>query len=466
VSSRHYSPRSISIVVTDMTWLVVSLAVAVGIDLSLQHPDVYPDELAVQVGFAAVLYLGAFYYADLYNFSELRLRREIVAAGVRAFSTLALLFGLLFVFTPWLEIRSFTVLLHLILTTAFIIVVRTRIDGILTRYGVFTRTAIVGTGSEARALAVEILKRPENGHELTWFVSPEAQTGAIELRTPNPGLCTVPVIPAVTLLQQAREAHIKRILVATADLGADLPVHELLRCKAEGFPVEDGHTFYERLLGRILTDRLRPEWLIFSDGFARSGGARAAKRAVDLIAATGLLVVTLPLCLLVALAIKLQDRGPVLFGQVRVGLQGKLFTLWKFRSMRVDAEARTGATWAGANDPRITPVGRWIRHLRIDEIPQGWNVLCGDMSFVGPRPERPEFVATLRQKIPYYDYRSTVRPGISGWAQVNLPYTATVDDSREKLEYDLYYLKNFSVLMDLFILFRTIKIIVFGWGSR
>jgi len=466
VTSRHYSPRSISIVVTEMTWLVLSLAVAVGLDLTLQHADIYPDRLVAQVGFAAVLYLGAFYYADLYNFSELRLRREIVAAGVRAFSTLALLFGALFVFTRWLEVRSSTVLLHLILTTAFIIVVRTRIDGVLTHYGIFTRTAIVGTGSEARALAAEILKRPENGHELTWFVSPGAQTGTIELRTPNPGLCAIPVIPAATLLERARAAHIKRILVATADLGTDLPVHELLRCKAEGIPVEDGHTFYERLLGRILTDRLRPEWLIFSGGFVRSAAARIGKRIVDLVAATCLLLVTLPLCLLVALAIKLEDGGPVLFGQVRVGLQGKLFTLRKFRSMRVDAETQSGARWAEANDSRITRVGRWIRQLRIDEIPQAWNVLHGDMSFVGPRPERPEFVAILRQKIPYYDYRSTVRPGITGWAQVNLPYTATIDDSRDKLEYDLYYLKNFSVLMDLFILFRTVKIIVFGWGSR
>ncbi len=466
MSNRHYSPRSVSIVVTEMTWLFVSLAVLVGLDLTLQYSDVYPDEFVAQVGFAAVLYLSAFYYADLYNFSELRLRREIVAAGVRAFSTLALLFGVIFLFTQWFEIHSWTVLVHLILTTAFIIVVRTRIDGVLTRYGVFTRTAIVGTGPEARALAVEILKRPENGHQLAWFVSTDAQPDTIEVRTPNPGVSTIPVIPAATLLQRAREARIKQILVATADLGVTLPVHELLRCKAEGFPVEDGHTFYERLLGRILTDRLRPEWLIFSGGFVRSAGARIGKRIVDLVAATCLLAVTLPLCLLVALAIKLEDRGPALFGQVRVGLEGKLFKLWKFRSMRVDAEARTGATWAGANDPRITRAGRWIRHLRIDEIPQVWNVLRGDMSFVGPRPERPEFVAMLRREIPYYDYRSTVRPGITGWAQVNLPYTATVDDSREKLEYDLYYLKHFSVLMDLFILFRTVKIILFGWGSR
>ncbi len=466
MSNRHYSPRSISIVVTELAWLLISLGAAVGIDLTLQRSDIHPIRLLQQVSFASLLYVGAFYYADLYNFSELRLRREVVSAGVRAFSTLALVFGVLFLFTQRLAIHSSTILVHLVLTTAFIIVIRTRIDGVLTRYGVFTRTAIVGTGPEARALAEQIARRPENGHKLVWFVSVDPQVSTIDVHTPNPGVRAVPVIPAATLLQRARDEGVKRILVATADLGDRLPVDELLRCKAEGLGVEDGHTFYERLLGRILTERLRPEWLIFSGGFARSAGARAAKRMVDLAAAIGLLVVTLPLCLVVALVIKLEDGGPVFFGQVRVGWRGKLFTLRKFRSMRVDAEAQTGPTWADTNDARVTRVGRWVRSLRIDEIPQAWNVLQGDMSFVGPRPERPEFVATLRQQIPYYEYRHAVRPGITGWAQVKLPYTATVEDAREKLEYDLYYLKNFSVLMDLFILFRTVKIILFGWGSR
>ena len=466
MTNRYYSPRSVSIVVTELTWLLVSLAVAFRLDLTLQSSAVHPERLVQQVGFAVMLYLGAFYYADLYNFSELRLRTEVVAAGVRAFSALAMMFGVLFLWTQWFTVHSSTILVHLVLTTAFVIVVRTRIDEVLTRYGVFTRTAIVGIGPEARALAEAIVHRPEYGHKVVCFVSTDPNTTAIELHAPNPGVYAVPVIPPATLLSRAREERIKRILVAAADLGATLPVDELLRCKAEGLSVEDGHTFYERLLGRILTDRLRPEWLIFSGGFERSAGARAGKRTLDLIAATCLLVLTIPLCVLVACAIKLEDRGPVLFGQVRVGLQGKLFKLWKFRSMRVDAEAQTGPMWADANDPRVTWVGRWIRDLRIDEIPQAWNVLHGDMSFVGPRPERPKFVATLRQQIPYYEHRHAVRPGITGWAQVNLPYTATVEDAREKLEYDLYYLKNFSVLMDLFILFRTVKIILFGWGSR
>jgi lipopolysaccharide/colanic/teichoic acid biosynthesis glycosyltransferase len=201
-------------------------------------------------------------------------------------------------------------------------------------------------------------------------------------------------------------------------------------------------------------------------GPRRSGAALPSKRAVDLAAATGVLVLTAPLSLLVAMLIKLDDGGPVLFRQVRVGQHGLPFVLRKFRSMKVDAEAETGPVWAQADDPRVTRIGRWIRILRIDEIPQAWNVLRGDMSFVGPRPERPEFVATLRSEIPFYDQRHNVRPGITGWAQVNHPYAATVQDARRKLEYDLDYLRSFSISKDLLIMLRTIRIILFGWGSR
>lgn len=195
-------------------------------------------------------------------------------------------------------------------------------------------------------------------------------------------------------------------------------------------------------------------------------GARALKRFLDVVAALCLLVVSAPLCALVALAIKLEDGGPILFRQTRVGRKGSLFTLRKLRSMRPDAEAESGPQWATVNDPRVTRIGGWIRALRIDEIPQAWNVLIGEMSFVGPRPERPEFVATLRETIPHYDYRHNVRPGITGWAQVNQPYTASVEHPVIKQEYDLYYLEHISARLDVLILVRTIKIILLGWGSR
>lgn len=196
--------------------------------------------------------------------------------------------------------------------------------------------------------------------------------------------------------------------------------------------------------------------------FGGSRLLRISKRTMDVVAATTVLVLTAPLGLLVATLVKLEDGGPVIFRQSRVGHRGVPFTLRKFRSMRVDAEAETGPTWARKNDPRVTCVGRWIRALRIDEIPQMWNVLRGEMSFVGPRPERPEFVDSLRQAIPFYDHRHALRPGITGWAQIHLPYAATVEDAREKLEYDLYYVKHVSVWLDLAIMLRTIGMILFG----
>jgi len=219
------------------------------------------------------------------------------------------------------------------------------------------------------------------------------------------------------------------------------------------------------MLGRISAADLAWESRLPKEADGRYG-ARVLKRAVDVLAAICLLVLSAPLCALVALAIKLEDGGPVLSRQTRVGRGGALFTLRKLRSMRPDAEAESGPQCAAVDDLRVTRIGRWVRALRIDEIPQAWNVLVGEMSFVGPRPERPEFVATLRTTIPHYDYRHNVRPGITGWAQVNQPYTASVEYPGTKQQYDLYYLEHISVWLDCLILLRTVKIILLGWGSR
>ena len=466
MTTRHYSPRSVAIVATELTWIPVTLAGAIALDLARRHVVLLPHQLVEQVAAVTLLYVAAFYYCNLYDFSGAQLRRELVTAALLAFSVLAVIFGTLFLWTEWFQFCSATMVAHWVLTAAFMLVLRTRIGALLSHFGIVTKIAIFGTGPRARQLAEEILSRRESGHEVCCFVGGRGAAGALELGKPNPGTVRVPVIPSSALLEFACQQRLKRILVATTDLGDALPVDDLLRCKTEGYEVEDGHTFYERLLGRILVADLSPQWLIFSDGFARPARARAVKRVMDVIGATALLIVNVPLFALLALAIKLEDGGPVLFRQTRTGRDGTPFDLYKFRSMRVDAEVETGPKWAEHGDPRVTRIGRWIRWLRIDEIPQAWNVLRGDMSFVGPRPERPEFVATLRTLIPYYDQRHAVQPGITGWAQVNFPYGATVEDARQKLEYDLYYLKNFSLLMDAVIMLRTLKTVFFGLGSR
>ena len=255
------------------------------------------------------------------------------------------------------------------------------------------------------------------------------------------------------------------ILVALGEMRRALPADELLECRLQGINVEDWPTFYEKQTGKILVTNLRPSWLIFSDGFKKTNTTQMVKRAMDVALAFTALVLSLPPMAIVACAIRLDSKGPILFRQQRVGERGRVFVLKKFRSMTVDAE-RDGPVWATARDPRVTRVGRWLRRSRLDELPQFWNVLAGDMSFVGPRPERPEFVETLQREIPFYRGRHSVRPGITGWAQVRHPYAASVEDSMEKLQYDLYYIKNLSPLLDLVVLLSTLQVVLFGRGAR
>jgi exopolysaccharide biosynthesis polyprenyl glycosylphosphotransferase len=230
--------------------------------------------------------------------------------------------------------------------------------------------------------------------------------------------------------------------------------------------VEEREALYEKLYGKIAVESLRPSYLIFSPGFNKSRLTLASKRTLDLLVATLGLLLSLPLIALAAVAIRLDSRGPILLRQPRVGQDGIPFIVYKFRSMTVDAESRSGPVWASKGDSRITRVGRIIRLLRIDEIPQMWNVLKGEMSFVGPRPERPFFVQELMRVIPYYSQRLTVKPGISGWAQICYPYGSSARDALEKLQYDLYYIKNMSLLFDLTIILRTIRVVLFQQGAR
>ncbi len=267
------------------------------------------------------------------------------------------------------------------------------------------------------------------------------------------------------LLSLADELRPDLILVALTEMRRALPAEDLLECRLRGINVEEWPTFYEKQTGKILVANLRPSWLIFSDGFVKTETTRMVKRAMDIGLALIGLGLSLPVMALVALAVKLDSKGPMLFRQKRVGERGRIFVLNKFRSMSVDAE-RNGAVWATAGDPRVTRVGRLIRRTRLDELPQFWNVLVGDMSFVGPRPERPEFVGTLQREIPFYMGRHSVKPGITGWAQVRHRYAASVEDSMEKLQYDLYYIKNLSPLLDLVILLSTLQVVLFARGSR
>jgi sugar transferase (PEP-CTERM system associated) len=245
-----------------------------------------------------------------------------------------------------------------------------------------------------------------------------------------------------------------------------LPVRDLVRLRVEGVRVEDAPSVIASLTGRVWINTVKPSWFLFSDGFHRSRWIAIVKRALDLAFGIAGLLLMAPAMAALAIAIRLESRGPILYLQVRVGLRGRTFQLWKFRSMRIDAEHMTGAQWARQEDPRVTRVGRFIRKYRLDEMPQFLNIIRGEMSFIGPRPERPEFVKKLRQEISYYDERHSVRPGLTGWAQVQYQYGASVEDAWRKLEYDLFYLQNMSIFFDLVILLKTVRIVLTGQGGR
>jgi sugar transferase (PEP-CTERM system associated) len=315
------------------------------------------------------------------------------------------------------------------------------------------RVYILGTGERAQRLVRGLRDRSALGVEVVGW------TGDVEGELTRDSV-------ASHLLGLARDKGVHRVIVAMPDRRGTLPVEELLDMRLSGVTVEEATSWLERISGRIEVEQLYPSWLIFADGFRFSGFFRLVRRALNFLMALVGIVISLPLIPFIMLAVKLDSSGPVLYRQRRVGRRGVIFNCFKFRTMRVDAEADTGATWATDDDPRITRVGKFLRSSRLDEVPQLWCVLRGDMHFVGPRPERPEFVEWLSQEIPYYGVRHVVRPGITGWAQVQYKYGNTIDDAREKLQYDLFYIKNASLGLDLLIMFQTIKIVLLGRGAQ
>ena len=315
------------------------------------------------------------------------------------------------------------------------------------------RVYVLGTGERAQRLLNGLRQRSELGIEVAGW------TGNIE------GELTRDTV-ATHLMGLVRQKRVHRVIVAMPDRRGTLPVEELLDLRLKGLKVEEATSWLERISGKIEVEQLYPSWLIFAEGFRFRGVFMTTKRLLStVVAGIGLLLAS-PLVPFICLAIKLDSPGPVRYRQKRTGRGGEIFDCYKFRTMRADAEADTGATWALDDDPRITRVGRWLRRFRLDEIPQLWCVLMGDMAFVGPRPERPEFVQWLSKEIPYYGVRHVVRPGITGWAQVQYKYGNTLEDAREKLQYDLFYIKNASIGLDLLIMFHTIKIVLLGRGAR
>ncbi len=405
--------------------------------------------VALQVSLVAV---GAYGVA---SFLSLR----FAAARLAVALSLGVMFlSLIFFLVPALALWRSNLLYATVIATVLLVTVRALLGKTLGGETFKRRIVVLGAG--ARAARIEALSEQPG---VNFVVAGFVRMGEVEpvVRDAMPR-ADIPNLAAHIVDQNASE-----VVLALDERRNALPMKDLLRVRTTGVQVSEISSFLERETGRIDLKSVNPSWLIFSDGFASSRMLSSVfKRAFDIFASGLLLIVTLPIILLTAIAIKLESKGPAFYRQRRVGLYNEGFDILKLRSMRQDAEVAGKAVWAAEDDPRITRIGRFIRKVRIDELPQTWTVLKGEMSFVGPRPERPQFVQELEDQLPFYAERHMVKPGITGWAQINYPYGASIDDSRHKLEYDLYYAKNYSPFLDMLILLQTLRVVLWPAGAR
>ena len=455
--------RSLTLAGCETALMIGAVIVATSLRFGPQRAN---DILVSENGIFKVLLIVAIaqislYYADLYDLRVATDRRELYTRLIQALASTSFALALLYFWLPDLMVGRGVFLIAAVLVIAIVVGWRVAFEWLSGRVGPREKLLLVGTSPAAVGLARELFEaRHELGVEIAGFIDPDpAKVGTSLL---NPGIVgTIEDIPTIV-----RAHGVDRVVVSLADARGTLPMDKLLEMKLEGVSFDHLASVYEQYTGKIAVENLRPSWLIFSDGFRKSRFLGTIKRAMDVACALLGLVLAGPLMLLAAAAIRLTSPGPVLYHQQRVGKNGHIFTVHKFRSMRVDAEAATGPVWASKHgDPRVTPIGSFLRRSRLDEVPQLWNVLKGDMSFVGPRPERPEFVADLTQQIQFYGQRHIVRPGLTGWAQVRYTYGATTEDALQKLQYDLYYIKNLSIALDLFIIFETVKTVVLRKGA-
>ncbi len=448
--------RFLALIVSEAALIVAAVIIAAYLRLAPQAITGADIQKAVLIAMVTQLCL---YYAELYDFRVLADRRELFVRLLQALGSTSLILAALYFWFPSLVIgRGVFVLASFLVITA-VGGWRIVFEWAMRRVGTRERLLLVGTSAAAVSLARELYDRTELGVEIVGFIDPDpTRVGAPVL---NPGIIgTVDDIPTII-----RSKSVDRVVVSLADARGRLPMDKLLEMKLDGVTFDHLASVYEEYTGKIAVENLRPSWLIFSEGFRKSRILQTVKRALDIVTASVGLLLSLPIMALIAIAMKITSPGDVLFRQRRVGCNGRVFTLYKFRSMRPDAEALTGAVWAQRSDTRVTPIGRIMRKTRLDELPQFWNVLRGDMSLVGPRPERPEFVQGLTKEIPFYGQRHVVKPGLTGWAQVRYSYGASVEDALEKLQYDLFYIKNMSVGLDLFIIFKTIQTVVLRRGT-
>ena len=456
---KHYIPHAVLLLgLFDFALLMLAgelawkfRAMQIGID-SGNLTDRLPVLLCTSVVVVVAMIAVGVYGADALRSMRYACARLLVAVSLGVIA-LTFIDFLLPERTFWRSTLAYAMGLSII----FLALNRLIVGGILGTSAFRRRVLVLGAGARAQRLRMLGL-RPDCGFAVVGYIAMNDGEKVVEEAIARSAIHD--------LNRFVENLGVSEVVLALEERRNSLPLKDLLRIKTAGVHVNDFSSFMERETGRVDLGTLNPSWLIFSDGFS-SGRAvsSAAKRVFDVAASGILLLFTFPIIVLFALLVKLDSKGPAFFRQTRVGLYGESFELIKLRSMRTDAE-KDGAKWAQTDDPRVTRVGRFIRKVRIDELPQAWNVLKGEMSFVGPRPERPQFVEGLEEQLPFYAERHMVKPGITGWAQINYPYGASIEDSRHKLEYDLYYAKNYTPFLDFLILLQTLRVVLWHEGAR
>jgi len=450
---RPVSARGLTAFSFEILLIVGSLLVAARLFGRVDDPGI-----ALRILLTTGLFLVCLYYNDFYDLTVVQSAREMVVRLLQAGGAASIILAGIYFLVPALAVRGDAFFPSLALFIVATLTWRFAFNVVIRAPRLIENILILGTGPAAVDVAREIFLQHDFACHIVGFVDDDPGH-----RLPH-GYPRIIGGPA-DILALVNRHGIHRIVVAVTDRRGGLPVRELVHAKLSGVHVEEATSTCERLTGKIMLESLKPSSLIFSDGFRVSRVHRFLKRAVDIVLSLVGLVLSIVPMALTALAVWLESGRPVLYRQERVGQHGRIFTLYKFRSMRVDAEGAT-PQWAREHDDRVTAVGRFIRITRLDELPQFWNVLRGNMSFVGPRPERPYFVELLSQEIPFYHERHAVKPGLTGWAQVKYRYGASIEDATEKLRYDLYYVKHLSVIFDLTIVFDTFKVIVSGKGAQ
>lgn len=444
----------------DVMATVCALLAAAAVRLPVTfRASIHENLFFAKIGVVTVVCWLSLYFNDLYDFRVVRRRADLLAYIMQALGTACLALAVIYFIAPGAILGRGIALMAA--SFIFVLLLSWRLSAnatnLLARGA--ERVLVLGTGESGVSLVRHVLGHPEYNMKVVGFLDEKGQDIGKSLVNPR-------IIGATEDVEEivARE-KIDRVVLSLKERRGGTPVRELLNLKLAGIRVEDVHSCFERLSGRIAIEHLSPSWLILSDGFKKSTVVLAAKRAMDILVSSIILLLVSLLLPLVAMAIYVESGFPIFFRQTRMGYRGREFQLLKFRSMVQDAE-KNGPQWAVQRDSRVTRVGRFLRKSRLDEVPQLFNVFRGDMSLVGPRPERPVFCEMLSEKIPFFNLRHSIRPGLTGWAQVRFRYGANLEDAKGKLELDLFYLKNLSLLVDLAILFETVKVVVLGRGAR